>query len=185
VAQLFSLGVSMRFVEYIVKMFAVWVALWITAAYAVHVPIALGWMSETDFLALVIIGGSLLFSLLLAGFAVFARRRLASYSVLWIVGTFRVILVICVLFYPIFLGWSLHGFWGAVGTFCLPLIAQAWAVYINIRQGAFGFPLVICILLVYAFIYDWCRFKIPEHETDTPNTALEPTATAPSVLDEP
>jgi hypothetical protein len=154
----------MRFVEYIVKTVAVWIAMWMTAALTVRVPIALGWVSETDFLALAVIGGSLLFSLLLVGFAVFARRRLASYAVLWIVGAFRMILVAFVLLYPIYLGWNLHRFWGAVGTFCLPLIAQGWAVYINIKQGAWAFPLIICAMLLFAFVYDWCRFKIPEYE---------------------
>jgi hypothetical protein len=152
----------MRFIEYIVKSGAVWVASWMTLALTVRIPISLGWMEETDQLALVVIGGSLVFSLVLTAFAVLAQRRLASYVVLWIVGAFRVILVIFVLLYPIYLGWNLHGFWGAVGTFCLPLIAQAWAVYVNIKIGAWAFPLIICAMLLFAFIYDWCRFKIPD-----------------------
>jgi hypothetical protein len=153
---------QMRFIEYIVKSGAVWVALWMALALTVRIPISFGWMSETDQLALVVIGGSLVFSLVLTAFAVLAQRRLASYAVLWIVGGMRAALVVIVLIYPIFLAWNLHGFLGAAGAFFLPVICQAWAVYVNMRDGAYGFAMLIGVLIVSTFIYDWCRFKIPD-----------------------
>lgn len=170
----------MRFIEFIIKS----VAVWLTLDLALRIPIFLGWITETDQLALVIIIVAVLLSLALSGFAVFAERRLALYSVLWTVGALRLVLVLFVLFYPIYCAWNLHGFWGAAGAFFLPVISQAWAVCMNIKQGMWGFAMVIGVMIVSTFIYDWCRFKIPEHTTHTPSTPLEPPATAPSVSDE-
>ena len=148
----------MRFIEFIIKSVAVWLAIDLV----LRIPIFLGVITETDTLALVILVASLLLSLVLTGFAVFARRQFALYGVLWVVGGLRLVLALFVLFYPTYYAWSLHGFWGAAGAFFLPGIAQVWALYLNIRQGMFGFAMVIAMMIAATFIYDWCRFALPE-----------------------
>jgi hypothetical protein len=151
----------MRTIEFIVKS----VAVWLTLDLALRIPIFLGWVTETDRLASVIIVTALLLSLFLTGFAVFAQRRLALYGVLFTVGALRLVSVLFVLVYPIYYAWNLYGFWGAAGAFFLPVISQAWAMYMNIKQGMWGFAMVIGIMIVSIFIYNWCRFKIPGHGT--------------------
>jgi hypothetical protein len=150
----------MRFLEYIVKSLAVWVALWLTLALVVRLPISLGWISETDSLAFGIITGPLLFSLVLTGYAVFAKRPAALFGVLFIVAVFRFILVAIVFLYPTYLAWNFHGFLGAVAAFCLPIFSHAWAMYVNIRQGAWGYAMIFGVMICSTLIYDWCRFAI-------------------------
>ena len=152
----------MRYVEYIVKSVAVWLALWLALALVARIAISMNWISETDPLAFVVIAGSLLFSFLLTGFAVFARQRLALYSVLLIVGSLRFVSVLIVFLYPTYLAWKLHGFWGGAGAFCLPIISQIWAMYVNIKHGAWGYAMVLGVMIYSTFIYDWCKFPTPE-----------------------
>jgi hypothetical protein len=131
----------MRFIEFIVKSVAVCLAI----VLALRIPIFAHWVTETDQMAFYILAISFVLSVALTGFAVFGQRRLARYAVLGIVGAFFGVLAAGVFLYPTVLAWNMHGFWGAAVAFCLPGLSHAWAFWVNIRQGMWGYAMVLAL----------------------------------------
>ena len=146
----------MRFIEFIVKS----VAVCLPTVLLLRIPIFAHWVTETDKMALYILVISFVLSLALTGFAVFGRRRVARYGVLGIVGGFFGLLAAGVFLYPTVLAWNMHGFWGAAGALCLPGLSHGWALYVNIRQGMWGYAIVFGVVAVYRFILDWCKLGL-------------------------
>jgi len=160
----------MRLLEFIIKLIAVCLPL----VLLFRIPIFAQWVSETDEIALAILVVGLLLSLALVGTAIYSRRSLARYAVFVIVGGFFSLLAVAVFLYPTYYAWNKYGFWGAAGAFFLPVLSHAWAFWMNIRQGMWGYGIVFGIMIVYRFIFDWCKFGLKRNEKQLPNHGTEP-----------